>query len=98
MASLPLYAAAATGDIHIRATFDQPLRNLRMVAVGGKKQRGGAGEVARVERRATRQQEINHGKMSEPRGMAERPGAEAVARIDRCAVIEQFGHQFEAIL
>ena len=30
--------------------------------------------------------------------MAEWPGAEAVARVDRCAVIEQLGHEIEAIL
>ena len=68
-----------------------------MAALGGKIQRGGAGEIARIDRRAPRQQQVDHLEMAGLRGMAEWPGAEPVPRVDRRALIEQFGHKPDAI-
>jgi hypothetical protein len=68
-----------------------------MPAFGGKKQRGGAGEIARIDRSVARQQKINHLEMAEPGGMAKWSGAKPVTRVDRGAVIKQFGRQIDAV-
>jgi hypothetical protein len=77
--------------------FNQPLCDRSAIALDREKQRRRAGKVARIDWRAARQQEIDHRQMAKPSGMAQWPRAEAVARIDRSAVVQQFGHQFEAI-
>ena len=69
-----------------------------MAAFGGKIERGGAGEIAGIDRSAVRQKQVNHPEMTYSRGVAEGPGAKPITRVDRCAVVEQVGCEIEAIL
>ena len=71
------YSAAAR-KFDIGAPFNQPLRDSSLAKFSSKIERGGAGEITRIDRRATRQQKVDHVAMARPRSVAERPGAKPV--------------------
>src|SRR5260221_13238818 len=79
---------AGYGEFDVGAAFDEPLRDRYMAAFGRKIERGGAGEIACIDRRPARQQKINHLEMAGSCGTTERPGTKPVTGVERCALVK----------